>query len=206
MIQLVRSRPAVTLAVLITLGACTTPPTVVPPHQPETLGIDPGEPAARDSVLALGKRQVYDANIGAAARTVLENEIDVTIEPMDDSYLADSVTLARGLVVARFINHGQDSLPRLGLAPGAMTYWLIYRRNGQLLSDFIADARDAHYDRTGVTTDLHVPTRDWRQSLAQWQLPGSVAGMGAGAIPLLVGAPFQPWIACIQRGCCKPTS
>jgi hypothetical protein len=203
---LVRSRWTLSLIILTGLGACTAPPAVVPPKQPETLGIDPAQPAARDSVLALGRRQVYDENIGAAARTVLESAIDVTLEPMDDAYAADSATLAKGVVVARFINHGQDSLPRLGLAPGAVTYWLIYRRDGQLLSDFIADAKDAHYDRSAVPTDLHIPTRPWRQTIAQWQLPGPVAGMGAGATHLLVEAASQPWISCIQRGCCKPSS
>jgi len=204
-LQLVRSRRTLSLIILTGLGACTAPPAVVPPKQPHTLAIDPAQPAARDSVLALGRRQVYDENIGAAARTVLESAIDVTLEPMDDAYAADSATLARGVVVARFINHGQDSLPRLGLAPGAVTYWLIYRRDGQLLSDFIADAKDARYDRSAVPTDLHIPTRPWRQTIAQWQLPGPVAGMGAGAMHLVVASGSQPWISCIQRGCCKPS-
>ncbi|MEO8636620.1 MAG: hypothetical protein ABI587_15190 [Gemmatimonadales bacterium] len=194
---------AVAFTALITLTSCL--PRNAPHHnQPATIGIDPGQPGARDSVLALGQRQVYDANIGAAARTLLESDIDVTIEPMDDAYLADSVTLAQGVVVARFINHSPDSLPRLGLAPNAMSYWLIYRRDGQLFSDFVAEATDARYDRTSVPTDLHVPTRAWRQSISQWQPPVPVAGMGAGVAHLLLASGSLPWTTCGDQGCCKP--
>ena len=206
MLQSVCLRSLATLVAVSMLVACTIPPTTVQPNPPATLGIDPSQPGARDSVLALGKRQSYDGNIGAAARTVLENAIDVTLEPMDDAYAADSVTLAQGVVIARFVNHGQDSLARLGLAPGSVTYWLVYRRDGQLLSDLVADTKDAHFDRLGVLTDLHIPTRAWRQSIAQWQEPGPVDGFGAGASHLVVAAGMQPWIACLQRGCCKLTS
>ena len=206
MIHLARVRWMLPMTALLALWACPTP-VPAPPKPPATLGIDPAQPGARDSVLALGRRQYYDQNIGAAARTLLERDIDVTLEPMDSTWLADSAMLDQGLVVARFINHGIDTLPRLGLAPSATTYWLIYRRDGQLLSDFIADADGSGFDRTGVPTDLHVPSRGWRQSLAQWQIAAPVSAIGAGAtarLRLAAGVPAQPWIACIQFGCCKP--
>lgn len=204
MLHQVRSRWTLSLIVLTGLGACTTPPAIVPPKQPETLGIDPAQPGARDSVLALGRRQAYDENIGAAARSILENSTDVTIEPLDDAYLADSTSLANGVVIARLINHGKEALSRLGLAPGAATYWLVYQHDGQLVSDFIADTQEPQYDRTGVPTDRHQPTRAWRQSISQWQLPGPVAGMGSGVTRLLVVAGSQPWSVCGAQGCCKP--
>jgi hypothetical protein len=84
------------------------------------------------------------------------------------------------------------ALKRLGLAPGATTYWLIYRSGNRLLSDFIADLPDSSYDRTGVATLVHRPKRPWRQSIAQWQLPGDVEGLGAGVM-LSAAAASQPW-------------
>jgi hypothetical protein len=172
-------------------------------QQPEVLSLSPGSPGTRAATLALGRKQGYDPDIGAAARTLVDDSLDVTLEPMDNAFATDSAHLGRGVVVARLINHSNRALKRLGLAPGATTYWLIYRKGDQLLSDFIADAPDSSYDRTGVTTLMHRPKRPWKQSIAQWQSPGDVEGLGAGAM-LMAATSSQPWTTCNPFGCCKP--
>lgn len=171
--------------------------------QPEILSMSPGSPGIRTAALALGRRQGYDDNIGAAARAVVDDSADVTIEPMENAFATDSARLDKGVIVARLVNHSKVALKRLGLVPGGTTYWLIYRKDGRLLSDFIADQSDSSYDRLGVVTLMHRPKRPWRQSIAQWQLPGEVEGLGAGAVLAATGA-TQPWTTCNPLGCCKP--
>lgn len=169
------------------------------PRQPAVLSVSPGGSASRDSVLALGRRQSYDSNPGAAARGSLEDGIEVTIQPMEDAFATDPGKLAQGVVLARLVNHGDAPLERLGLAPGATSYWMIYQKGKDLFSDFVADAGDGKYDRYGVPTELHPSERRWRQSIAQWQLPGPVEGLRAG----IMAATYHPWVTCSPAGCCK---
>lgn len=197
-----KARLSVLYLVGVTLLGCSQAPSAGG-KQPEVLGVAPGGAGSRGATLTLGQKQHYDPNIGAADRTILEDSVDVTLEPMDDAFATDSNRLAKGVVVARMINHSKAALKRLGLAPGATTYWLIYQKEGKLFSDFVADVTDSSYDRTGVETMMHRPDRPWHQSIAQWQLPGPVGGMGAGAA-LAVTDNSVPWTTCNTYGCCKP--
>jgi hypothetical protein len=197
-----KARLRLALLAGVTLAGCTEAQSPSA-KRPEVMVVAPGDPGSRGATLTLGQKQHYNSNLGAADRTILEDGVDVTLEPMDDAYATDSTDLGKGVVIARMINHSKTALQRLGLAPGATTYWLVYRKDGKLLSDFVADVPDSSYDRKGVETMMHRPDRPWHQSISQWQLPGPVEGMGAGAV-LTVTDNTVPWTTCSAFGCCKP--
>jgi hypothetical protein len=109
------------------------------------------------------------------------------------------------VVVARFTNQGDIPLKRLGIIPKGTTFWFIYRKDKQLMSAYIADTESGEYDVVDVPTIAHPATRPWRQSVAQWQLPGVIGEKVAVARTVLYGGQL-PWISCEETGCCKPSS
>ncbi len=175
------------------------------PEPPTPVGLEKDGEVNRQKVLQVARAQEYDLNPGASHRSILDYGVDVTIEPVLGAYRNSKDAFDRGVVVARFINHSDSSLPRLGLLPKQTTYWFIYRKDGQLLSAYIPDVDQADNDVRGVPTISHPPTRPWRQSIAQWQLPGVLdsESKGMGALGTALGGQL-PWTTCHDEGCCKP--
>lgn len=174
------------------------------PEPPRPVGLTADGGVDRARVLAVGRAQAYDANPGASHRALLEDGIEATVEPQEGSYRNPKDGFDRGVVVARFINHSDASLARLGLQPRGTTYWFIYRKEGQLVSALIPDTESGKFDVLDVPTVLHPPTRSWRQSVAQWQLPGILdQSRGMGALGVSAAAGQIPWTVCLEYGCCK---
>lgn len=162
-------------------------------------------PQARDQILEIARKQPYDVNPGASARALLDEGVEVTIEPQDGVYRLQNDQLAGGRVVARFINHGDKPVRRYGLTAGGSSYWVIYQQQGEWLSAIISDSRDRGLDRYGLQTRRHAPTRPWLQSIAQWQLPDVLGRMspGGGELPPLALGKVAPWITCAPMVCCR---
>ncbi len=175
------------------------------PAPPKPVGLGAGQSIDRARVLAAGRAQRYDENPGSSLKAVLDGGVQATIEPDEGAYNLAEGTLDEGVVVARFRNEGDTPLKRLGLIPNGTTFWFIYRKDKQLMSAYIADTESGEYDVVDVPTILHPPTRPWRQSVAQWQLPG-VIGEKVGAMRMLLSGGQQPWVSCANMGCCKPQS
>ncbi len=195
----------VALPLLLACRLERTPPPPVGslPEPPRAVGLGPDGGVDRDRVLAAGRAGTYDQNPGASHRAALDDGVEVTIEPAEGAYRIGKDGFDQGVVVARLVNHGQGAVARLGIEPGATTYWLVYRREGELYSALITDLPTARSDLTDIATILHPPTRPWRQSLAQWQLPGVLGeAKGMGALGLVAGGQI-PWVTCTEWGCCK---
>lgn len=185
----------------------TPPPTSeILPEPPVPVGLGPDGEVDRGKLLQVARAQSYDINPGSSHRAIVDYGVDVTIEPVAGAYRNDDDAFDKGVVVARFINHGDSGLSRLGLLPRGTTYWFIYRKGGQLLSAYIPDTESAESDVRGIPTISHPPTRAWRQSVAQWQLPGVLdLKKGMGALGVAAGGQ-QPWVTCQPQGCCTPPS
>lgn len=183
------------------------------PEPPRPVGLGPDGQVDREKVIAAGRAGSYDVNPGASHRAEVGGITTATIEPAEGAYRNPTSAFDEGVVIGRLLNNGDKPLPTFGLVPGATTYWFIYRKDGKLLSAFIPDVKDAQFDALDLPTRLHPPTRPWRQSVAQWQLPGVLddrdgadpkRGLGAlGAMPVLAGGGVDPWITCNGTGCCQ---
>lgn len=161
-------------------------------------------PEGRQALLELGRRQRYDANPGASDRTEFQAGVQVTVEPQDGAYRLSLSQLGQGRVVAKFINHSDRVVKELSLPPRGVSFWVVYRVGTEWYSAFIADAKDQGLDRVGIPTMYHEPTRAWRQSIAQWQLPGVIGDKAPGGGVSLLAAGTIPWVTCSSAGCCKP--
>jgi hypothetical protein len=196
-----------TILALAALLACqpgqSTPAPSPPPPRP--VGLGSGQTIDRAKVLAAGRAQRYDENPGSSLRAVLDDGVQATIEPDEGAFNLPESALDEGVVVARFRNEGDAPLKRLGIVPRGTTFWFIYRKDKQLMSAYIADTESGEYDVVDVPTMLHPPTRPWRQSVAQWQLPGVIGEKVGTARTLLYGGQ-QPWVSCTSMGCCKPAN
>jgi len=198
------TRPAVAsigaIAILF-LAACQPAqqqeqPSFPPPPPPIGAKVDPAR------IIEVGRTLTYDENPGASDESILEDGVRAIIEPQVGVWQLDSATLDQGIVVGRFRNRTDKPLRRLGLLPGGVTYWFIYRQEGKLLSAYVPDTTARDFDVTEVETMYHHATRPWRQSVAQFQLP-DVLRHEKALRALGVDTNGQPWISCTGEGCCK---
>ncbi len=187
------------LAVLFT-GACAAGgrPLPVPLPIPDGGGLP-----AREVLLEIGRKQPYDPNPGASDRAIVKDGIELTIEPQDGAYRQSESRLRQGAIVAEMRNHSQKPVPGFALEPGGRSFWVVYRKGSSWFSAFIADSKDSKMDRFDVPTTIHVPTRAWRQSIAQWQLGGILERTRPGDGTVLA-TELQPWVTCMELGCCRP--
>jgi hypothetical protein len=153
-------------------------------------------------LIDIGSRQPYDPNPGASDRAIIEEGVEVTIEPQDGAYRQSEARLGQGAIVAEIRNHSRKAVPEYALEPGGRSFWVIYRKDSRWLSAFIADSKNQQLDRFDVPTVLHPPSRPWRQSIAQWQLTGILdktrpGGSESAALLML------PWVTCTEQACCK---
>jgi hypothetical protein len=169
------------------------------------VGVPSGGSPDREKVRDAGRSQSYDDNPGASDEDILDSAVVAVIEPQVGVFQLDTLELAKGYVIGRFRNKSQIGIKRLGLPPGGTTYWFVYKgSDGRFVSAYIADSDSAGYDRTDIPMMIHKPSRPWRQSVAQWQLPGVIGDkQGLGAVGVLMEG-GQPWISCVMTGCCKP--
>ncbi|MEO8140874.1 MAG: hypothetical protein ABI742_14570 [Gemmatimonadota bacterium] len=194
-----------TILALAALLGCQPPQRAPEPAPPAPVGIGADGAIDRAKVLAAGRAQHYDENPGSSLKAILDEGVAATIEPDAGAYRIPAAVLDQGVVVGRFRNQSDTPLKRLGLIAGGTTYWFIYRKDKQLMSAYIADTESGEYDVIDVPTMMHRPTRPWRQSVAQWQLPG-VIGDKPGATAMRLSGGQQPWLTCADWGCCKPES
>lgn len=184
--------------VLLGLAACAPVGRPLPVPIPRT----GDELPTREALLEIGRRQHYDANPGASDRAEVADGIQVTIEPQDGEYRQSEERLAQGAIVALLHNHSQKPLPKYALEPGGKSYWLVYRKKDRWLSAFIAESGNGQYDRFDIPTVIHPPTREWRQSIAQWQLSSVLGRERRGGSDYLLEE-VTPWTTCIAKGCCR---
>jgi hypothetical protein len=176
------------------------------PPRPRSVALTPAGGVDRARVLDAGRGQRFDENPGASDQDVLDDGAIAVIEAEEGVYQLDSASLDQGIIVARFRNLTEIPVPRLSLVPNGRTFWYIYRRKGELLSAYIADGPDSTADRYDIPTRLHAPSRKWRESIAQWQMPGVLDGDKGSETGLRAGLATgsQPWVTCTEAGCCKP--
>lgn len=196
----VRGRGVPLVLALVGLVSCGGRPV------PQPIPIPPTRlPEGRQRLIEIGRGQHYDANPGASDRTIWAEGVEVTVEPQDGAYRLKVGELGQGRVVARFINHSDQVVKELALPARGASFWVVYRDRGAWYSAFIAESGDAGLDRLAIPTMYHVPTRSWRQSIAQWQLPGVIGDKApGGGLPLLKASGGTPWVTCSSAGCCKP--
>jgi hypothetical protein len=194
----------VALAALLACQPGQRAPAPSPPP-PRPIGLGSGQTIDRAKVIEAGRAQRYDENPGSTLTAILDDGVRATIEPDEGAYNLTPEDLDKGVVVARFKNQSDTPLKRLGIIPKGTTFWLVYRKDKQLMSAYIADTESGEYDVVDVPTMLHPPTRPWRQSVAQWQLPGIIGEKVAAARTTLYGGQL-PWVSCTNVGCCKPQS
>ena len=156
----------------------------------------------RETLIDLGRRQAYDTNPGASDRAMVEDGIEVTIEPQDGTFRQSRARLARGSIVAQFRNNSQRPLPAYALEPGGRSFWVVYRKGEEWYSAYIADSKNSKLDRYDVPTIIHPPSRPWRQSIAQWQLAGVLDHSRPGGEDVFASE-VLPWTTCVDQGCCK---
>lgn len=190
-------------------GACrlerTPPPTETLPEPPVPVGLGPDGGINRNRVIEAGRAGRYDQNPGSSHRAVLDGVADLTLEPLEGAYRTPKDAFDKGVVVARLVNNGDSALARLGIQPRSTTFWFIYRKDGTLFSAFIPDVPTDKFDVIGVRTIGHPPTRPWRQSVSQWQLPGVLGEkVGMGALGTVAYSGSMPWVTCTTDLCCKP--
>lgn len=187
------------------VAGCNAPIPAREPLPKGSAGVSADGTVDREQVREAGRSQSYDENPGASDEDVLDSGVVAVIEPQVGVYQLDTVQLAKGYVIGRFRNKTQTGLKRLGLAPGGTTYWFVYKgTDGRFVSSYVADSDSSGYDRANIPMTIHKPSRPWKQSVAQWQLPGVIGekeGMGALGMVMVGG---QPWISCVMTGCCKP--
>ncbi len=167
-----------------------------PPPIPIGAKVDP------DKIIEEGRKLTYDQNPGSSDESVLDDGVRAVIEPQAGVWQLDSTILAQGVVVARLRNRTGTPLKRLALIPNGVTYWFISRQEGKLISALIPDTTVRDFDLTDLVTEVHRPTRAWRQPIAQWQLPGVLRpkeGLGA----LGIDQSGMPWVSCATWACCK---
>jgi hypothetical protein len=158
----------------------------------------------RKRVIEIGEQQSYDENPGASHQDILDRGTLAVIEAQVGVYQISREMLDQGVVVARFRNLGDTPLERLSLVPKHTTFWYIYQKEGKLLSSYIVDGPDSTADQYHIPTMLHPPDRPWRESIAQWQLPGVLHGEGGGGLGAGLADGSLPWVTCTDLGCCKP--
>jgi hypothetical protein len=157
----------------------------------------------REVLIELGRKQSYDPNPGASHRAIVENGIEVTVEPQDGAYRQTETRLGMGAIVATLTNHSPKPLPAYALGPSGRSFWIVYRKGTEWFSAYIGDSRNGKLDRFDVPTMIHVPTRPWRQSIAQWQLTEVLEKSRPGDGTLLASE-VVPWVTCMELGCCRP--
>ena len=190
-------------------GACRLerppPPTETLPEPPGPVGLGPDGGINRNRVIESGRAGRSDQNPGSSHRAVLDGVADLTLEPLEGAYRTPKDAFDKGVVVARLVNNGDSALARLGIQPRSTTFWFIYRKDGTLFSAFIPDVPTDKFDVIGVRTIGHPPTRPWRQSVSQWQLPGVLGEkVGMGALGTVAYSGSMPWVTCTTDLCCKP--
>jgi hypothetical protein len=190
------------IAALLLLNACHAGGRPIPAPLPV-----PAEqlPEARDRVIELARKEPFDAQPGASDRALLETGEEVTIEPQDGIYRLHDAQLAEGRVVAKFVNHSDKPVRRYALFPKGTSFWVVYQVKGEWLSAYIANSQDRSLDRFNLATVRHPAPRNWRQAIAQWQLPDAYPPMrpgGAVMMRTLATGKLQPWTSCTDDGCC----
>jgi len=187
------------LAGLLTTACAGGRPLPAPLPTPQGGGLP-----KREILIEIGRGQAYDTNHGAAARAIVRDGIEVTIQPQDGAYRQSEARLSQGAIVAVLINHSKKPLSDLALPPGGRSFWVVYREKTEWLSAFIADSPDGRQlDQPAVPTMVHPSGRPWRQSIAQWQLAGVLEKTRPGGdIAVLLG--MVPWVSCMELGCCRP--
>jgi hypothetical protein len=129
------------------------------------------------------QNQQFWSRLGAADRALIDDKVDVIIEPEANSYKLTRQELAAGRIVARFHKSGGGEVRRLGLTEkDTVSYWTVSQQNGVYIGRFVSESFDTSYaididwhDSTAKAITASEPNLAWTQSIAQWRfdvLPG----------------------------------
>jgi hypothetical protein len=207
------------MLLLVTLaggGGCSG----YPPPTPALPGRTPADQADRKLLLRYGQELEYRTRLGAADLQYVDDGVLVAIEPQVGAAKISEAELEDGRIVARFHKGSGGSLPRFALTTeDTVSYWLVYRKNGQYYGRFFSAGSDTTYR---ITVDWHDGrpgghegedemlrhNLGWKQAIAQWRIgapyiqggPARKGGVNAVPVVAKLGA---AWVTCSAFGCCK---
>ncbi len=206
---------AVLLAGLLGAGGCGYPPPTPPlPDRARAATAD------RQTLLRYGGALEFRSRLGAADVQYLDDGVLAGIEPQVGAYKISEEALAEGRIVARFRKGSGGSLPRFALlTQDTVSYWLVYRKDGEYYGRFISESSDTTYR---ISVDWHdgrpgghlgedeqlSHNLSWKQSIAQWRLAapyiqsGPARKGGQNSVPVVAGS-HTGWVTCTLFGCCK---
>ena len=184
------------------MSACSNQPTATSGGQ-----VAPA-PADQRQLLTYAQSQQFWSRLGAADRALIDDKVDVIIEPEANSYKLTRQELAAGRIVARFLKSGGGEVRRLGLTEkDTVSFWTVSQQNGVYIGRFVSESFDTSYaididwhDSTAKAATAMEPNLAWTQSIAQWRfdvLPG-------GGTPFaLLADKGTGWATCTAWGCCR---
>lgn len=189
------------VAVLGLLSACSQPTAT-------SRGQVAAAPADQRQLLSYAQNQQFWSRLGAADRALIDDSVDIIIEPEANSYKLTRQELAAGRIVAKFHKSGAGEVRRLGLTEkDTVSYWTVSQQNGVYVGRFVSESFDTSYaieidwhDSTAKAITASEPNLAWTQSIAQWRfdvLPG-----GGTPFPLLADK-GTGWATCTAWGCCR---
>src|SRR5262245_44497678 len=125
------NRVASVVAALGLVSACNVQPT------PTSRGQVAAAPADQKQLLSYAQNQQFLSRLGAADRAVIDDKVDVVIEPEANSYKLTRQELAAGRIVAKFHKLGPGEVRRLGLTDkDTVSYWTVWQQSGAEMRRF----------------------------------------------------------------------
>ncbi len=195
------NRVARIVAALGVISACSNQPTA-------TSGGRAAAPADQQQLLAYAQNQQFWTRLGAADRAIIDDSVDVIIEPEASNFKLTRQELAAGRIVARFIKTGGGEVRRLGLLDkDTVSYWTVSQQGNDYVGRFVSASFDTSY---AITIDWHdstskglapsEPNLPWTMSIAQWRFDPETGG---GTPFPLVASKGTGWATCTAWGCCR---
>ena len=184
------------------MSACTCQPSATPG------GRLAAAPADQQQLLTYAQNQQFWGRLGAADRALIDEKVNIIIEPEANGYKLTRQELAAGRIVARFHKSPGGEVRRLGLTEkDTVSYWTVSQQNGAYIGRFVSESFDTSYaieiewhDSTAKALTASEPNLPWTQSIAQWRF--DVPAGGGTPFPLLAES-GTGWATCTAWGCCR---
>jgi hypothetical protein len=196
------NRVARGVAALGLLSACSSQPTSTAGGQASAAPVD------QRQLLTYAQSQKFWIRLGAADRALIDDKVNVIIEPEANSYKLTREELDAGRIVARFHKDAGGEVRRLGLTEkDTVSYWTVSQQNGEYIGRFVSESFDTSYaiqidwhDSTAKALIASEPNLPWTQAIAQWRF--NVPAAGGTPFPLLAES-GTGWATCTAWGCCR---
>jgi hypothetical protein len=196
------NRVARAVAALGVIGACSNQPTAT------SGGRVAAAPADQQQLLAYAQNQQFWTRLGAADRAIIDDNVDVIIEPEANNFKLTRQELSAGRIVARFIKTSGGEVRRLGLLDkDTVSYWTVSQQGNDYVGRFVSASFDTSYaiaidwhDSTSKGLVPSEPNLPWTMSIAQWRFD---IPAGGGTPFALVADKGTGWATCTAWGCCR---